>query len=229
MRIQDFEDYQFFQAIEKLTKPISDRRRKWISDSLSAYSVSQLSADRVSLGPVPKDALGSLCWLLAVYYDLPAEFDYIRSQHLNKVRKQGASNKWTGHWGVLRRIEILTEDEPFDLTSIVYEVLLQCFSREDIYGNIVPRVAKIVGFFRTTETSLVYFKGKAKPKPRRMKQKRGYDDKGHRVPLHEKHGIAPVKNSEPNEFLENFEEMYPSTVPTNYMWLKIKPKRGTDH
>jgi len=224
-----FEDLMFVNRVNFLSKRVLlSKRDKWISDSLSSYSVSLIESEKLYYGKIPVDALGSLCWLLAVYMDLPAEYDYLRSLVLNKILQKAQNYKFEGQWTIFREIYDLPEDETFDLTSIIYEVLLNNFSKEDIYGNLIPRIAKYIKFFRATNGKLVYLQVVRPGIVRRPKRKRGYNDKGHRILYNQRGSNTHLKGitvSENNPEKSDRLEKYPSTVPTKYMWFK---DRGTD-
>lgn len=199
-------------------------RKNWIAENLSAYSASVIGAQDYYYGGLPVKANDCIAYLLAVYIDLPEEYDYIRACILNKFNKQACKYNWEGKWKVFKEIIDLLEDETFSYLEVYEQVLLKNYSEDDLFGNILPRVKKYIKLFRRYNNKLYYFQRKDPSKVVKKKQfKRGYDDKGHRVLYNQRGSNTHLKGitGERNTIIREIpKEKFPSTVPTDYMWLK---------
>lgn len=215
-----FPEVRFYEIAVK-NAPSSPERERWIADTLSPYSAN-LELTKLKMVGLPNDARSCLAYLLAVYIDLPAEYDYLRSLVLNKIVRAAFSQKFEGKWFILKEVYDLPEDEPFDFTSIFHEVLLRNFSENEIFGNILPAVVRYLRFFRKMQNWLPYVTDKHRSKIKKKVRKRGYDDKGATILYNQSGAGTSVKNWQytgPNPEKDYYLERFPTCSPTNYMWL----------
>lgn len=199
------------------------------TENLSEYSALLLETDNYFFGALPGDAQRSLAWLLAIYIDLPEEFDYLRSLCLNKVLENAHKNNYEGKWDLILQIYDLEEDSTFSLTEIFYDVLQENMSDDEIFGNLVPLVRRYIKLFnrKDNENKLYYLQVRDPGKVVKTQRKRGYTDKGFTV-LYNQRGSGThlkeitVSGENPEKSYPKFK--FPSSQPTTYMWLKERPR-----
>lgn len=214
--------YRFYYLV------ISKKKRKtqrdlWIADNLSTYSASVIEGEQYYFGKIPNSAIKCVAYLLAIYIDLPEEFDYIRANILHELNKKAWSHNYEGRWQIFQEINDLQEDESFSFYEVFEQVLLKRFSEDDLFGNIAPLVIHYINVFSKKSNSLYYFQKKVQStKVRRPQFKRGYDDKGHCVLYNQKGSNTHLRGINDNRTLDRRPKpqiKYPSTKPTNYMWI----------
>jgi len=217
-----YPEIRFRNAILKGVEPRSIIR---IAENLSAYSALLLESDDYFFGALPGDALNTLAWLLAIYIDLPEEFDYLRSLCLNKTLEKAHKNNYEGRWNIFLQIYDLEEDCSFSLVEIYYDVLQENFSDDSIFGNLVPLVRKYIKLFNRSDHSDILYYLQVKS-PRRVvstQRKRGYTDYGFAV-LYNQRGsnthLRGITVTGENPEITYPKEKFPSSNPTTYMWLK---------
>lgn len=160
---------------------------------------------------------------MAVYLDLPEEFDYIRSVIFEKVLRTAERYQFEGRWIIFKEIYDLPKDETFSFTDIFYEVLLNKFSENDIFGNIFKKVRKYKKLFNRYENKLYYWQVLRPGKVKKPQRKRGYSDKGHRILYGQRGNLDHLKEitvSGLNPVKKKLETKYPSSCTTTYLWIK---------
>lgn len=193
-----------------------------MSEELSLYSATVIGSDRLYFGSQPKQAVEGLSWLLAIYIFLPEELDYLRSLCLNSITRKAYSYNYEGRWNIFSEIINLEKDEPFSFTDIWYEVLEKNFSPDDIFGNIGRSVRRYIKLFAKRKELLHFVQVKKQSRAIRPQFQRGYKDKGSRI-LYNQRGsgthLKGIEVSGPNPEKPEYKDRFPTTSPTNYMWL----------
>lgn len=218
--LSKFPEYRFKSIITRQINTSSHIIN--MAEELSLYSATVIEADQHFFGALPKTSIEGLSWLLAIYLFLPEELDYFRSLCFNQICKTAHKYQYEGRWNIFKQIKDLPEDETFSFTDIWYEVLQTNFSQDDLFGNLLPKVRKYYRLFATKKDLLYFIQVKKQRKAKMPEFQRGYKDKGSRI-LYNQRGsgtsIKGIYTSGPNIEKIEYEDKYPSTCPTSYMWL----------
>jgi hypothetical protein len=109
--------------------------------------------------------------------------------------KRAETHRLEGHWKTVQTFL----SKPILSDSKALEFLLNHFSVQDIFGNLVPRMQRLALTVKVVK--------RIHKKPRMKERKRGYDDKGSLRFPHEYHGedlglpaLPPVKKKDPYLF-----------------------------
>jgi hypothetical protein len=111
------------------------------------------------------EALGAI---LIVSIIIHTREQYLRYEFHEKVAEEAYRNNYQGKW---KQVQELLELENMNFNSY-FNWFLENFSKEDIYGNIVPLINRIIKTIKVTNRKF------RKPRVRYPEYRRGYRDKG---------------------------------------------------
>lgn len=140
-----------------------------------------------------------LCYVILIKLYAPLKTEYFKSIYFEHVQRTARTNQFSGKWKLIE--EILTK--PIFTEEKMFYLLRKHFSKEDIFGNLVPAL-------RRCSKAIHIRKFKDNRPVRKPRRKRGYDDKGSLLLPHQKHSAWTFKG--PNPEKEPLEDIfYPLT------------------
>lgn len=220
-KLENDPTYRFVSSVRDL---IPSMYVKQLADTMSEYSA--LSVEELKIEYRPNSAQDCIAILLSYWIVLPPDGDYYRAHILDILDKIAYSKNYQGKWIVLKEIKDLPSDESFCAWTILEDVIFQQYSKDDVFGNILPLVRKhtkrLVGQRKVPLLVRKY------PKVNYPQRKRGYSDHGSAVVPHKRGRRITTSGANPERVERN--SVYPSSKPTNYMWTVHKEidKSGFD-
>lgn len=158
-----------------------------------------------------EDALGTLLEVILIISYLDVRLGFYKDAKFEQIERSVKKHASQGQWALVEELlrgNYYTEEKCF-------RFLLRNFSKEDIFGNLVPRMKRLARGIKVV-------KPKVNTRVHKPRRKRGYDDKGTLLLPHEVH--AAWESEGPNPEKPSWERRLPQHP---YEWLPRTNESGS--